>query len=52
MDGDAEHFHAVLEGIDDAMRAREGGQQRGMQVDDLHREIAEEHFADIAHVAG
>ena len=32
MDGDAEHFHAVLEGIGDAVRAGEEGSKAGCRL--------------------
>ena len=51
MYGDAEHFDAVVIGVGDAVRAGERWQQGGVQVDDLHRVVRQQHFADVAHVA-
>ena len=50
--GDAEDLDAVLDGLLDRAHAREGGQQRGMDVEDPVGEARHEARVEDRHVAG
>ncbi len=52
VDRDAGHDHAMLEGVADAVRARERRQQRGMGVDDPARVGSQHERADQPQVPG
>src|SRR5699024_9782531 len=45
-------FHAVFDGVHDRLRAREGGQQRGVGADDGAREPVDDVGTDDAHEPG
>ena len=51
MDGHAEDLHAIRKRLLDRTKPREGGQERGMHIDDRARKAREEDISEQLHVA-